>query len=122
MFLVLDDDNMWLTDEDDTYAEGEIKSQTQATEISEGKWKSILRHKVLDVVDRTNENRKPIGRRNVKLYTEEWNVAYPNMTSRLPRLEWRDVYQHRQNSVSKSVVPKCQRKFCWSREMMTIVS
>jgi len=28
MFLVLDDDNMWLTDEDDTYAEGEIKSQT----------------------------------------------------------------------------------------------
>ena len=38
------------------------------------------------MVDRTNEDRKPIGRKNVKLYTRGWNIAHPNMTSKLPRL------------------------------------
>jgi len=75
-----------LTEEDDTYSEGEIKSQTQTTEINERKWKSILRREVLDVIDRTDENGKPSGRKNMKLYTREWTVAHPNMTSKLPKL------------------------------------
>jgi len=80
-----------MTDEsetsDNTYLEGKIKSQTQTTEINEGKWKSILRHEVLDVVDRTNENGKSLVRsENVKLHARGMDVAHPNITSKLPRL------------------------------------